>query len=405
MPNSRVKSTPPSYNKPTPPRTVTAPSSHVPKPIPSKPIVPQSYTPKPAPTKVLTPSLPCVPKPIPIETITPLSSTSNLKKVLHGGNTNSEVQKNAVSALLNIGEQQKEASQIPIQASEHRYRPDKFHQSNVAVIEDWNKRGNTPTKSTEHVQKISEKEVTNREKKENKVTSCEQILANLVACFDENEEFWQLRNSYIHNRCQKNIHTVEKQPGIVCYSVPYGITLSYYKEWNLAEGSVTNNVVDKIWIDFENSAIGDALLGAPPLVMYSIAYTGKSFLVELIRNYTYNKYETYDLKLIKNATEKYANDLEYALNRCVYHGAVGTVPINSILYIAMCYGYDNDPHAKVVTIVDKENKQHIFVVRSNSIFNSVIQISDGSSEVNALISYRYLVPESTILVLNITRRY
>ena len=411
MPNSRAKSSPSGSSKPmsmnvpksqpTHSRTVTPPPSYTPKPTPPKIITPPALcVPKSAPSQPITPSSSHVPKSAPSKAITS-SSTNNGTKLLHDGNANSVIQKNVVSALPNVDQQQKQSTQKVAQAfkqaqasaQQNRLNKPNF-QSNAVVIDDWNKPRQTSMEVIEPVRKVPEKE-----QEEDKVTSCEQILADLEECFDEDKVFWQLRNSYIHKNCEKDIHTIKRLPETVCYSVPYGVTLAYYKGWYFTRGNVAN------------SAIGEAFLGAFPLVICSIAYTGENFFigkifsVELIKNYKQNQYETYDLKLLREATEKYAVDLQYALNRCLYRGAVGTVPINSIFYIAMCYGYDDDPDAKVITIVDKEKKQHIFVISNNSIFNSVIQISDGSSEVNALISYRYLVPQSTILALNMTRQY
>ncbi len=135
----------------------------------------------------------------------------------------------------------------------------------------------------------------------------------------------------------------------------------------------------------------------------SVTYVGENFVVELIKNHEQREHETPDLKLVREAAEKYADDLQDALNRCLHVGTTEKFSADSIFYIAMCYGYPDDPCAKIVTIVDKEYKQHIFVVPDN-LQNIAIQISDGDLEVNSLMSYRYLVSQSVIDIL-IMKKY
>ena len=146
---------------------------------------------------------------------------------------------------------------------------------------------------------------------------------------------------------------------------------------------------------FSGSAIASAFVAAaPPIIMCAIVYTGGKFLVNLIKNYQEDQHKTPEMKAVEKAAERYAWDFQYALDRTLHISTVNAIPKNP-LYYSMCYGYQDDLHAKVITIVDKQHKQHIFVVPDAS-SKSVFQISDGSKQSEPFISFRYLAPQATI---------
>lgn len=358
------------------------PLSRAPKIIPQKTAPSQALTHSSSSNSGLKPSMVKIENNHSVTNLNNNGSSSLGDKISPHKSPNLVVKKNGISALSHIEKLKKQLPQAEIKTSQQGYRPDRTHlRATAETIENWNK-----------------KETKN---KDDKVASCAQILADLAACFDEGKVFWELRKSYIDGGCEKSINKGQYLGKNICYAIPYGITQAYYNALHSIGSKLPNNSIDTISKHFAGSAVGEAFLHTTSPITCSISYTGSNFAVELIKNYKQIEDETPDLKSLEESMTKYVDDLQYALNRCLHTGAIRTVEVDSILYIAMCYGYNNDQSAKVVTIVDKECKQHVFVVSQNST-KGVSQISDGSSEINALIPYRYLVPQSTVKALKFT---
>ena len=306
--------------------------------------------------------------------------TSSSSKTLCDENTSLAMQQMLMLILLDLEQQkQHEAKDLQKQKSRpKRHYDDSHRKADAATIAKWKLRGKTATASTTHVQSVaSEASV----ESDAKVTACMQMRAILAACIDEDETFWKLRDVYVDSGCEEPADEIPDLPENACYSIPSGATAAFY---GVSYGA-----------SFAGSAIGSAFLAAaPPLVICAVVYTGGKFIVNLIKNYKQSKYETAEFKTARDAAEKYRTDLQYALNRTLNIGSVNAIPTNPIYY-AMSYGYENDPYAKVVTIVDSQQKQHIFVVPED-VNKWPFQISHGSMDHYFLIDPRYLVPQSTI---------
>jgi len=307
----------------------------------------------------------------------------------------SEIQHTVLSAVSNAMYQQIQsyAYQIP----QKRYKYDESYLRayaatvDAATLEKFKQRRKVSATAIVQEQKVVVADVATTTQQEVQATPCAQMLAALATCFQEDELFWSLRDNYVNMGCQERVNNIQDKG--ISYAIPYGITASFYALESGLGSVISSNA--------EGSAIGIALLAsAPPMVMCSIAYIGGSYKVSLIKNYREDTEETNALKMVRETAEKYAEDLQQALD-AISNIKTAEIVFKKPIYYAMCYGYEDDANAKIVTIVDAQSKQHVFVVPNNAT-QGAFQISDKTKDTHILLPYRYFVPQSIINALVIT---